>query len=1097
MRKLTDRKSTLLAGCALASAMAAAPFTESAQAQALQGNPTVVSGGATFNRSLPNIDTINVSAPQTVINWTTFDNATGGAPITFLNSSGTALYQNDSGITDFTVLNRILPTDSTRAIRFDGTVQSRINGQAGGSVWFYSPGGLILGSTALFDVGNLVLTANDIDTTGGLFGAPGSSIRFRGASGSTSGVTLESGARILAQVPGSYVALVAPIIKQAGTVTVDGSAAYIAGEQVDVRISGGLFDIEFLQGTAASGTVIEHSGVTTGPAPSSSGEQQRIYLAAYPKNDAVTMLVTSGLGFAAASDAFVDNGQVVLSAGRAVRDIGVSGGLGLGPSSVAASITIDGTSNLNFTSGVAASATGDVIISPRAGLTLDFDHSLSVLAGGRAEVGAGAGESIIVGGNLSIATTNKAADAEAYLYALNAAGSGLSNGQVIVGGSIELDGGSTIGTRTPTARIVADRGSISSGNSIFMDVTDDNRDERPTVSGAATVDVLNGGSLTAVGGIFVDAFANASGNSGFTGGDATGGTIRLTVKNSVLNAGSVQLSSGALAQSGSTATAGTSIYEIENSTLTLDSLTLNADAGIGGGNIETVGVPGDFGSFGGGLGGGGSNAGTGNGAIIGGDATFSVVDSVVNLSGTLTLSASADGSTFGGRPAPDVTGGNASLIVKGGSLTANALDISAKASAPLSVNDAATPSTTTGGTITITPDGAAVTINNLTTLDATAIAPGGSTLGGDAVGGNITIAPINNGLFQSFSLLTATASAFGGQGTRGGNATGGTILLAAVGGDIRLNSDATLNAAGSGGSANANDFDGNVTGIASGNGNGGTITINVGAAGGPARAFRFSSLEANAGGTIGISQSESFQIAGGAGGVATGGAVAINVANGTLTGGTANLVARAEGGGGGDAHSTDPVNGGAGGNAVAGTVRIAITGGDVDFINLTLDAGATGGAGGIGRELGAAGAGGNATGGVADISITGGSLSSAFVSQITSATGGNGGDALSGGNGAAGGNGFSGITRFAVGANGLFDVFDVNSGSPSLQILLRAAGFGGRGGSGAGPGNSGAGGIGRGGTVMMSLAGPFATSGSSETGLAAQPRWTCCAVCFR
>ncbi len=159
-------------------------------------------------------------------------------------------------------------------------------------------GGILIGGDRRINVGSLVLTTNDVITTGGLFG-PGGEIRFRGTAGSTSAVTVNG--RIdtgNAFNPGSsYVALVAPRIVQAGAVRVDGSVAYVAAEQTDIRINSGLFDINVLVG-AEGGNVMTHTGTTTGPAHQQGDtDQSRIYMVAIPKNDAVTMLVSGRVGY--------------------------------------------------------------------------------------------------------------------------------------------------------------------------------------------------------------------------------------------------------------------------------------------------------------------------------------------------------------------------------------------------------------------------------------------------------------------------------------------------------------------------------------------------------------------------------------------------------------------------------------------------------------------------------------------------------------------------------------------------------------------------------------------------------------------------------
>ena len=63
--------------------------------------------------------------------------------------------------TAYSVLNRILPASGNPQAGFFGSVTSDPNVR----VWLYSPGGLLIGSTATSDVGGLVLTAADPATT--------------------------------------------------------------------------------------------------------------------------------------------------------------------------------------------------------------------------------------------------------------------------------------------------------------------------------------------------------------------------------------------------------------------------------------------------------------------------------------------------------------------------------------------------------------------------------------------------------------------------------------------------------------------------------------------------------------------------------------------------------------------------------------------------------------------------------------------------------------------------------------------------------------------------------------------------------------------
>ena len=147
-RTLTARR-ILLAKATSALALAtglAIGGTGAVHAQAFEGTPTVVSGGVGINRT-PGTDNIRVDTNQAVINWTTNDTAIGGGVINFLPNGRTAFFRNNPTIQNqFTVLNRIIPTDPSRAIAMNGTIISQLQTGAGlvqgGNVWFYSPGGI-------------------------------------------------------------------------------------------------------------------------------------------------------------------------------------------------------------------------------------------------------------------------------------------------------------------------------------------------------------------------------------------------------------------------------------------------------------------------------------------------------------------------------------------------------------------------------------------------------------------------------------------------------------------------------------------------------------------------------------------------------------------------------------------------------------------------------------------------------------------------------------------------------------------------------------------------------------------------------------------
>ena len=106
---------------------------------------------------------------------------------------------------------------------------------------------------------------------------------------------------------------------------VNGSAAYVAGEDVTLTMNQGLFDIQVDVGTSDpydpdSGNGVVHTGTTGGPASSGAGDNQKIYMVAVPKNQALTMLLSGSAGFTPAGAAQVVNGEIVLSAGWSIFD---------------------------------------------------------------------------------------------------------------------------------------------------------------------------------------------------------------------------------------------------------------------------------------------------------------------------------------------------------------------------------------------------------------------------------------------------------------------------------------------------------------------------------------------------------------------------------------------------------------------------------------------------------------------------------------------------------------------------------------------------------------------------------------------------------
>ncbi len=376
---IRNGKRRLLSSCAVAAGIVALSYGGPALAQ-VAGSALNPPGTATINTdTVGHSTTVSVTDSETIINWVPTDAAATGGDIDFLPTGSTWNF-NGNGSSDYVVLNRFVDSGGgalSRRIALNGAINSTdfpVSGSQGGSIWFYNAGGILIGNTGVINVGSLVLTTSDIDTSGGFFGSPVPtdptirSIRFMPTTpGSTAGITVNgqiSANQMASLSPGSsYVALVAPRIAQNGRVNVYGSVAYVAAEAADITMNAGLFDINVGIG-AAGGQAITHTGTTTGP--EQTGPAQRIYMVAIPKNQAVTMLVSGQVGYqdSVASARTDSDGRVILSAGYDVTSDAFTGGANLTPNptaTAAANITVTDTI---FRSDVTAHATGAFVGKP-------------------------------------------------------------------------------------------------------------------------------------------------------------------------------------------------------------------------------------------------------------------------------------------------------------------------------------------------------------------------------------------------------------------------------------------------------------------------------------------------------------------------------------------------------------------------------------------------------------------------------------------------------------------------------------------------------------------------------------------------------------
>jgi filamentous hemagglutinin family protein len=164
-RRVTVRRKALMISCAAAAVACVLAQPREAKAQqfsgAFQGSIESQSGSITRTPTSNTTETITIGSPTATINWSASDGSEFG-PINFLPSGNIATFQNGTEVTQYTVLTRVNPDGSGRPISINGTVQSCIGESTGGNIWFYSPGGILIGETAIFYVGGLLLSTLDV-----------------------------------------------------------------------------------------------------------------------------------------------------------------------------------------------------------------------------------------------------------------------------------------------------------------------------------------------------------------------------------------------------------------------------------------------------------------------------------------------------------------------------------------------------------------------------------------------------------------------------------------------------------------------------------------------------------------------------------------------------------------------------------------------------------------------------------------------------------------------------------------------------------------------------------------------------------------------
>ncbi|WP_299425492.1 hypothetical protein [Sphingomonas bacterium] len=740
-----------------AGALIASGYAFPAAAQGYQGNPTVINGGVTIVRT-PGHDQITIDSATAVIDWSSFNPSPVG-PLDFLPAANSVNYLGTQA--NYTVLNRIVPNAAV-PIMLNGAITSQVAGAAqpvtGGSIWFYTLGGFMVGSTATFNVGGLLLSANDIPLNSNNDFNPNVA-RFVGRVGSTSEVNIAAGAKIAAL---NYVALIAPRIVQSGSIRADGQIAYIAAETgtLTMPLGDGLFSIAIDAGggTTVGGTAIVHDGSTGGPVTPGSALNKRIYMVTVAKNNAVTMLLGGAIGYDL-SAAAVGN-TVVLSAGRdVINGDAVMTGAAAGP---AASIQLI---NGKLTTPLIASASGDITLLGQGAGTLSLSGNTLAVADGTVTARATTG-TINASGNLTLQSARFGLDAGTAQVIAD------KGGQINIKGALNVladgdgvrrgykTGGSATGG---VASVSADGGSITA-NTLTVSATGVAQPTSlgPVTSRGGTASVLlaNGASLN-VGPIVIDASAGVGpggtvlNDPTFVGAAAIGGTASLTVDNAVFApTAPLTITARALGGSGQAgggaATGGTVLIQsINGGALTLPGLSIDV-TGTGGASAGGAGGAGQ---------GGGATVRAQNGAIT-----------IADLAGPQALTINAQGR--GGTGTGGVVGSTGGTIL----VAANGAPLSAGTTSLLVDGNAGG----SGGTASLTAADAGGASGSMTLGDTTLSANGGN-------GGKIALTNTSTAASPAMRLASLNASALGAV-----VAGGSSFALSAQGNRIAVTGNATI-----------------------------------------------------------------------------------------------------------------------------------------------------------------------------------------------------------------------------------------------------------------------------------------------------------------
>ena len=918
-------------------------------------------------------DLVEVFASSAIIDWTTFTAGAAGTEVTFLGAGRNLDFTSD--LSDYTVLNRIFTPGFDSSIRIDGNVTSTVLGGAatGGNIWFYSPGGIVIGSDAVFNIGSLLLTTSAPDPTD--VGNASFDVNFLGTPNTASVIRIEDGASITAGNNNSYVAMVAPRIEQGGTVNVNGSTAYVAAEEATMTINNGLFDISVNVGSDDPNGIV-HTGTSGGPSSTGILDEQAIYMVAVPKNTAINMLVGGSVGYNGASSATVENGKIILTTGNRVereeRNVFVPDGLG--------GFTVQQVSSNFVDTSIDGGAAGSITLE---GVT--FLSSTEVFAEDTITLQAGVSDPAdgISALNAGIADPGGPfiAPIDLDLTAGNAVNMNVTrDGSIFVSGSLSLSAGDGEGNGgdiainlDQTGALSAPTGGLFVGGDLTVSSAAQGLDDfftvrnnggtgigQDAVAGDISIDISADATLD-LGGNFTVSATGQGGKGEEQNGSSTGGDVTLNLSSGALNIGGVTtISSGGIqaqqskiggsgpGRIGNSSTAGNVAINLSGGSATLGQVTVSAGAIASLGSDETVAQNNnatagaiDVNVT------GGSHSATGlfiandtraaesfdgspnsfPGQANGAPVTISVAnaDTSLTVNGQIFVNATAQGNTN------DLAGDLVRISVTD---TGNAPGSGLTVTDLISINTQASVGSagevSKGGSVGIFADNGQFAAGTLiVSADAlgSEFAVLGDVTGTGFEGGDVTISATNGGAISVTNDANIQATGIGfvnSAQSEGGIGQGGTINVLADDGAINVGGLLTLNA--SGFAVAGVDVNGNA-----GQGIGGTVRVTVQGAGG---SMSLGDVSASTNGAFTILGEGFLSIFDGAGSSGQGGLTEFNILGGTFSANNVTMAANGTGGEGGESLTSS----GEGGAGTGGTVTVNLDGGSATVSNLTVAA---------------------------------------------------------------------------------------------------------------------------------------------------------------